>query len=103
MGTEKHLITGGKCINYGGLFMIDFKRKVVFFGFGDTIVHPVKHDHGFGILFYTAKEPITELKQLVKRMKYELYFRDKEKLSRFIEHLQLIYDTIDDKESDGES
>lgn len=82
--------------------MIDFKKKVVFFGFGDTIVHPVKHKKGFGVLFYTAKEPIMELKKLAKRKKYELYFRDKENLHRLIEHLNLIYREIESDETGDE-
>ena len=77
--------------------MIDFKKKVAFFGFGDTIVHPVKHSRGFGVLLYTAKSPITELKQIVKRKKFELYFCNKDNLHRFIEHLQLVYDNIDNE------
>lgn len=82
--------------------MIDWKKKIVLLGFGDTIAHPIKHPEGYGIIFYTSNKLITDMKKLVKKRKLELYFKDKEVIPVLIKQLSDFYDVLKKEESEIE-
>lgn len=82
--------------------MLDWKKKIVFLGFGDTIAHPIKHPKGYGVVFYTSNKCITDIKEFIRKRKLELYFRDKYCLERLINQLTEFYNAIEKEENEDE-